>query len=221
MKHVTELKVKQGSEEWMRVRDGIITCSKFGALLGSTAEKNRYLQDLRHAPENFESAPTTWGKVHEDEARANYSIATGLCVTECGFLLSNHITGVGGSPDGLILHNDEIIGGVEIKCPFNPEVHLTHIQYGLPYRYFWQVQGYIWLTGAQWWDFVSYDSRHTSQPLFYSRLTRDALAMKSLGKAIEDFIDVFKTDSWFADTSARSVILSGALNSFLVRNGDN
>jgi hypothetical protein len=72
-------------------------------------------------------------------------------VQQVGFISKGEYLGF--SPDGLV--GDA--GGVEIKCP---EQH-THLRYmrsgGNAWKaYRWQVIGALWLTGREWWDFVSY-----------------------------------------------------------------
>ena len=46
-----------------------------------------------------------------------------------GFFLHPHLN-VGGSPDGVVLRALTVISGVEIKCPFNPEIHAKYISGG-------------------------------------------------------------------------------------------
>jgi hypothetical protein len=62
-----------------------------------------------------------------------------------------------GEPDGLIGTD----GLVEIKCPFNPLNHLSNLldaSQDKDYRY--QTQGYLWITGRKWYDFVSYSPEY-------------------------------------------------------------
>lgn len=228
---IEELIVEQGSQEWLHARRGLVTCSRFGSVLGTVNEKNRYLKDLRSPPASFTSKPTEWGKSYEKQALAQYMLATGHKVTAAGLLLSKDFPGVGGSPDGLVLHsaanfdtentNDpigrrlcysdgQIVGGVEIKCPYDPAVHQHHVKYGLPQKYFWQIHGYIWLTGASWWDFVSYDPRASDGgSLFYQRIHREGRNLRLLSLAIDEFLHVLKCDSWFGSPTARAAIMSG------------
>ena len=234
---IEELIVEQGSPEWLQARRGLVTCSRFGSVLGTVTEKNRYLKELRSPPASFTSKPTEWGKSYEKEALAQYMIATGHKVTSAGLLLSKETPGVGGSPDGLILlssakydtenlndpigrrlryEDGQIVGGVEIKCPYDPDIHQHHIRYGLPQKYFWQIHGYIWLTGAAWWDFVSYDPRvGGSGSLFYQRIHREGRNVRILSVAIDEFVHVLNCDSWFGSPTARAALMSGEVETFL------
>lgn len=71
-----------------------------------------------------------------------------------------------GRPDGLIGES----GLIEIKSPWNPVNHLSNItaKQTEPLMkpddsqisdYWWQIQGYLWITRREWLDFVSYDPR--------------------------------------------------------------
>ena len=56
------------------------------------------------------------------------------------------------SPDGLIGDN----GGLEIKCP-SQGVHVEYLLSGkMPTKYTLQVQGFLYVTGREWCDFMSY-----------------------------------------------------------------
>ena len=50
---------------------------------------------------------------------------------------------------------------IEVKCPINPLNHFKNIMYAEQYEklYKWQIQGYLWITGRHWCDFVSFDPR--------------------------------------------------------------
>lgn len=72
---------------------------------------------------------------------------------------------IGGTPDGLIGKNKII----EIKCPWNPVNHLNNllehnttvekIPDSYLSEYWWQVQGYLWITEREKCDFVTFDPR--------------------------------------------------------------
>jgi predicted phage-related endonuclease len=78
---------------------------------------------------------------------------------------------VAGTPDGLI--GDD--GIIEIKCPFNPVNHLKNIESAAQLDlYFYQIQGYLWITGRKWCDFVSYDIRFPDElQIAVHRVERD------------------------------------------------
>ena len=97
-----------------------------------------------------------WGIDNEPGAVIAYETATGQMVQPCGHEVHTDFPFVGGTPDGLI--GDE--GIIEIKCPDVSENHFGNIVSGLQISdYYDQMQGYLWITGRQWCDFVSFDPR--------------------------------------------------------------
>jgi len=84
---------------------------------------------------------------------------------------------VGGSPDGFV--GDD--GGVEIKCPFNAANHLAVFLDGMPEEHIGQIQGSMWISNRQWWDFVSF---HPNMPpgldLYIQRIPRDQAYIDAL-----------------------------------------
>lgn len=95
-----------------------------------------------------------WGNTYEPLARQEYEQQTGRSVMLSGFVEHGGERFVGGSPDGFVEHG---IGIIEIKCPLTQANHTRVIISGeIPDDHIDQVQGYLWLTGALWCDFVSF-----------------------------------------------------------------
>jgi hypothetical protein len=101
----------------------------------------------------------------EPDARQLYEFITGSEVQQVGFCLHDTLE-AGASPDGLIGED----GGLEIKCP----APATHVEYlrgdKLPSKYKQQVMGCLWITGREWWDFMSY---HPNMKPLIVRVERD------------------------------------------------
>ena len=78
---------------------------------------------------------------------------------------------VTGIPDGLIGKD----GLVEVKCPYNPANHIHNIiSFKQINDHMEQMQGYMWITGRQWCDFVSYDPRYPAEhKIAIKRVMRD------------------------------------------------
>jgi hypothetical protein len=76
----------------------------------------------------------------------------------------------GCSPDG---HVREWEGLIELKCP-ESTTHLEYLQAGVvPEEYRGQIVHSLWVTGAQWCDFVSFDDRFPEHlQLFIVRVKR-------------------------------------------------
>jgi hypothetical protein len=112
-----------------------------------------------------------WGINHEEEAIKRYEFEYLCNVTKPERITSELFNFVNGLPDGII--ECDIAGNkgmIEVKCPYNPTNQLDIIRTAKPEifncpndeyleTYWWQVQGYLWLTGAHWCDFVTYDPR--------------------------------------------------------------
>jgi len=187
--------MEQQTNEWYIARDGKITCSKFSALTpkgkgGAPFGKTGITYALQNIAEILTgqrkevSAPSlTWGNTYEPDAKALYMSTTFHKVTDVGYLAYDEW--IGGSPDGLLDKN----GLLEIKCPLNSDVHLYTIYTNeVPDEYKPQLNGYFWLTGALWADFVSYDCRMPEeQRLHVIRVPRDEAAIQALKERVLEF----------------------------------
>lgn len=175
------LNIEQGSPEWLQARLGIPTASCFSKLLTATGKPSTQADGYANTliaemlcGQPVESFSSDWmerGKELEPEARAYYTMQTGLEVPEIGFVLRDDGR-VGCSPDGL--PSD---GLVEIKCPA-PHTHVSYLLTGeVPKTYFPQVQGQMWITERNWCDFLSY---HPLMPPVLVRVERDDKYIKKL-----------------------------------------
>lgn len=175
-------------EEWMRLRSGRFTCSRFGDLMVSGRKKDEpfgvtaktYIWQIAAERAGsfkfeFDSAPTRWGKEHEFQVIVNYCLKNAIDNMKHGPDTWHEFQDyAGGTPDALI---DED-GCLEIKCPYDPSVHIRYIdEGGVPQQYRWQVIGHLLVTGRQWCDFVSFDPRVELQHLrtYTYRLERDSV----------------------------------------------
>ena len=112
-----------------------------------------------------------WGINNEAEAIKKYEFEHLCNVIQPERIQSDIFGFVNGLPDGII--QCDIAGNmgmIEVKCPHNPTNQLDIIRTAKPEifncpngeyleTYWWQVQGYLWITGAEWCDFVTYDPR--------------------------------------------------------------
>jgi hypothetical protein len=122
----------------------------------------------------------------EPAAFAAYEAATGEMVRRTGFVCADdHM--VGCSLDGDI---DNFRGIVEFKVPKST----SHISYwksgGVPSMYMPQLLHNMWVTGAQWADFVSWDDRvPKALQLFRVRLMRDEEKIAEYAAAAMAFLE--------------------------------
>ena len=187
---------KQGSQEWLDARLGMLTGSRLaGALaktkLGWSASRSKVMFELLAeqltglSDDVYVNKEMQWGRDYEADARRMYEVTTGNMVTECGLIEHPTIKGLGASPDGLI-DND---GLLEIKCPKTT----THLQYifsaVVPEAYLLQMDLQMICTQRKWCDFDSYDPRMKleDQMSFIIRYEPSAEHLKS----VEDQCVVF------------------------------
>ena len=182
----------QGSEEWFDARLGFVTASNFHKVLNKKTGRGLYMNKLAAEiltglrEESYKNDIMENGSETETEARCFYEIANDFTVEQVGFVMRDN--SVGGSPDGLIGKD----GLLEIKCPLSS----THIEIILsekmPAKHIPQVQGLLWITERKWCDFVSYDSRVVSQPMFCVRVERDVEYFKKLAGEVGVFVNELK-----------------------------
>lgn len=187
--------MNQGTPEWLAARAGHVTASRFSDVLakvkvGEAASRARYRWELvterltGQPVESYRNKAMERGQELEPDARLAYEAQTGNMVLEVGFLSHQTAALVGCSPDGLI--DDD--GGLEIKCPDNPVIHVQTIHGGMPSEHIAQVQGAMWVTGRKWWDFVSYDPRMPEKlRLYVQRILRDEDYIAKLSAEVAAF----------------------------------
>lgn len=177
------LSVDQRSDEWRQARVGRLTGSRAHSAQalrkdGSEAAARRdlrtklVLERITGQPqdEEFESADMARGVLLEPEARRLYEARYGVEAVGCGFLGHPDLY-AGCSPDGVVA---DFAGLIEIKCP-RAAIHLDYLRSReVPPQYLTQCQHNLWITGAEWCDFVSYCPKFPpAQRLYVSRVTLD------------------------------------------------
>lgn len=185
-------RMKQRSPEWYAVRRGKITGTHFATVANGRPDTIEKLC-LRIATERIIGVPCDSpycnaamqnGIETEALARMAYESTTFNRVEEVGFVQSDEWVGV--SPDGLVGKD----GGLEIKCP-RPQTHLSYLMSKEAWlHYKWQVQGSLWVTGRDWWDFVSFCPRFPpEQQLVIDRVDRDNEIINTIDEAVRHVIE--------------------------------
>jgi len=185
--------VDQGSGEWLDIRLGKVTASKFKDVMagGKGATRKAYMLQLAAEiitgmkTDTFKNKAMEWGTETEDQARANYELNESLEVEEVSFVLHDTLS-AGVSPDGLV--GD--CGLVEFKCPNTTTQIETFLSGKMPTTHKAQVQGQLWITEREWCDFVSYDPRiNGAAEYFCVRINRDDEYIKTLEEGVIKFIN--------------------------------
>ncbi|MBY4598932.1 YqaJ viral recombinase family protein [bacterium BD-1] len=153
--------MKQGSQEWLNVRGGKITGSRFAQAMARKNSK-RYADFIDLLVEerrlgtsldgDFMNDAMRWGVEHEPLARSWYVKRKRRKVQEVAFVPHQSLSHVGVSPDGLVGED----GLIEIKCPQRPGFDEVLATERMPTRYRWQVQGGLWVCERSWADFICF-----------------------------------------------------------------
>jgi hypothetical protein len=198
MRNFTVLKVEQRTPEWYAARCGRLTASRAGDMMAKLKGRGEAAarRDLRlqlvcerltgqSQDDAFISKEMQRGTDLEGEARLAYEAQTGNLVRAVGFLSHNELL-AGGSPDGVI---GDFEGLVELKVPKSA----THLRYlrarTLPVEHSAQIVALLWLSGANYCDFFSFDPRFPSSlRTFLVRVQRDEAALKSYELLVRMFL---------------------------------
>lgn len=182
----------QGGEAWFRARMGIPTASMFATVMakgkegGRSLTRDKYMRQLagelvtdEPMPEGYVSADMERGRVMEDEARDYYALVRQAKPLRVGFVKNGN---KGASPDSLLGEDS----GLEIKSAAT-HVQIERLQLDrLPPEYVCQVQGTMWVTERDRWDFVSYCPK---LPPLILTVRRDELKIREISAAIDQFND--------------------------------
>lgn len=215
------IQVQQGSPEWLQARSGVITASCFADAIsvltrvsGSkkagdpTTISDKYAGDLaieQISGMPYGEPPRAWtlarGQELEPKARLAYEMRTGLIAEEAGVVLTDDGT-FGYSTDGFVnpIDVDGVLisceGLIEIKCPVDSVKIRAMLETGDVSEYMHQMQGGMWITGAQWCDFIQYvpDLEAVGNDLFIKRVYRDdefiadmAAKLLQFSQRVDDF----------------------------------
>lgn len=194
--------MEQRSAEWHQARLGLLTGSCADAVI---AERKRGTGELKErinlrrrlvcerltglsAENKKQTDAMQRGTDLEAVALGAYEGRTGIPARRVGFVKHDTLA-AGCSPDGYV---GEWEGIIELKCPLQT-THLEYLEAGiLPPDYRGQILHALWLTGAQWCDFCSFDDRFPAGlELLIVRLERtEALEIElaAYGATVEKFL---------------------------------
>lgn len=164
----TVIDAEQRSPAWFQARLGRLTGSRAADMIATTqkGEHTAARRDLRVqlALERITGQPQQdpWVSVEmrraialEPRAIAAYEALTGCFIQRSGFL-SHDTLAVGCSLDG---HVGDYAGILEVKCP-KATTHLAYLEAEIvPPEYLPQIVHNLWVSGAAWCDFLSFDDR--------------------------------------------------------------
>lgn len=188
--------VEQGTQAWLDLRLGIVTCSELECLLvngkgeaGFGAGAFTYMNTLigeritGQAADVFQgNRHTERGHEYEGVARGLYEAQQGVTTTQVG-IIQNH--GIGYSPDSLVGAD----GLTEIKTKL-PKLQVDVILSDeIPKEHIAQCQGGLWVSEREWIDFVCY---WPGMPLFIKRAYRDEVLIRKLSERVTTFYEILE-----------------------------
>jgi len=187
----------QGSDEWFQSRLGIATASCFSSIMTlkqMKRAKTDYIYLLaaeaitqQEQTERFENRHTARGNELEPEAIALYEFDYDVDTIKCGLCKPAIESMYGCSPDALI----GSAGGLEVKSP-ELKKHLQYIAENVvPDEYKPQVYGSLFVTGRDYWDFMSYNVDY--RPL-YVRTQKDNAEYLKWAEKFSPILDEFLKD---------------------------
>jgi len=194
----TVVNAPQRSPEWFAARLGQLTGSRAADMLatiknGEAAARRdlrlqlvieRLTQTVQE--DAFVSADMQRGVALEPAAFSAYEALTGNVAERTGFLSMDALA-AGCSLDG---HVGDFDGIVEFKCP-KSATHLRYLRGGVvPSDYLPQITHNMWVSGATWCDFMSYDPRFPVHlQTFLVRVLRDDVDIEGYARNAKAFLD--------------------------------
>lgn len=189
------LTTEQRTPEWFQARVGMFTASRASDMMATikngeaAARRNLRVQLVLEtltgvSQENgYQSPDMAYGTEREPDAFAAYESATGLLASPVGFLAHDTLK-AGCSPDGVV---NGFEGVLEIKCRRSAN-HLAFLRSKtIPQDAMWQVVHALWITGAEWADYVSFDDRFVPGlqllRVRVPRVERDIIAYEVMARA--------------------------------------
>ena len=189
--NVKKYDVEQGGEEWKKLRLGKFTSSEiYNLMTEPRAKKDKEAGEMSQTAKTYIKEKTTeliygevpeiygaaldWGNEFEDEARQMFAQIHELEIQNGGFYDCPELW-TGASPDGEGIDADGQKFLIEIKCPYNRKNHIENVlnlEFGKDLlkhnkQYYYQVQHQLFITGAKYCFFVSYDPRLIENENFY------------------------------------------------------
>lgn len=193
----------QRTPDWYAARVGKFTASRAADMLatiktGEAAARRDLrvqlvVERLTGQPQEdpYINAVMQRGIDKEADAFSAYEALTGNLASPVGFLAHDTLM-AGCSPDGEV---DDFKGLLELKCP-KSATHLGYLKSRtVPRDYLAQITHGLWITGAQFCDFLSFDDRFPlALQTFYVRVHRADVDLKAYELAAMVFLSEVDRD---------------------------
>ncbi|XP_061672472.1 syntaxin-binding protein 1b isoform X4 [Syngnathoides biaculeatus] len=182
---------------WHTERKKRLTASNFGAILQRKKITDKFLMELID-PKRFSSVQTSYGQKNVKVAVAQYIKSTGNHVHDCGLIVNPKFPYLGSTPDSKVCSNG-ITGLLEVKCPYSARDvtvqeanssdsfclgnNYGQLRLKSNHNYYYQVQGQLLTSGAEFCDFVVY----TRVDLFVQRIYPNIDFMENMLNKLSQF----------------------------------
>ena len=169
------------SKDWYRLRKFRLTASNFKSICSRQKDFEALATRLLKGTK-IQTAAMKYGLEHEDEVAQFYAQNFGRSVFKVGFVINPRVPHLGCSPDRRVYDPSESSpwGLLEIKCSMAEELkdikylkkNPTTGVYSLKksHQYYFQVMGFVGLTGEGWSDFFV----QCKKEFHYERIYYDA-----------------------------------------------
>ena len=183
--------IKQGTPEWLAEKLGKPSASNIDKIITNdgklSKQREGYLYELAgevitgRQENSFKSAAMEQGTERENESRNFFEFISGATIKQVGVIYKDERKLFLCSPDGILEDKKE---GLELKNPL-AKTQIKYLLDGkLPSEYYGQIQMSLYVTGYDYWNFVSYVPG--MKPLIL-RVTRDEKFIKALKVELEIF----------------------------------
>jgi hypothetical protein len=193
---------QQRSPEWVEARLGRVCGSRAADMLrrnkgNEEAAGRRNLRTAlvlerltgRSLDAGYVSAAMQQGIEREADAAALHEAITGELLSFVGYVSRTDLM-AGCSPDGVVMDGERIAGLIEVKSPI-PATHLEYLRTGaVPGDYAKQVLHNLFVTGADWCDWLSYNPDFPEAlQMKRVRVHRDEAAIAAYRRALDTFLE--------------------------------
>lgn len=191
--------IEQGSQEWLSLRLGIVTCSELDVLMvngkgeaGFGAGAFTYMDRLI-GERITEAEAEPWrgngssarGHILEPAVRNLYCLRRNLpegAIDQVAIILNHDI---GYSPDGVI--GDD--GLIEVKTKVPEKLVTVILENKVPGEHVAQCQGGLWVSEREWIDFLGH---WPGMPLCLVRAYRDEAYIRKLAGRVSTFYEIME-----------------------------
>ena len=155
--------IKQGSEEWIKEKLGKPSASNISKILTNAGKPSKqregYLYELvaerltGRREESYKNANMEMGNEREEESRSMFELLQDASIEQVGVVYKDEKKEFLCSPDGIVPKQKY---GLELKNVL-PKTQVKYLLNGkLPSEYFGQCQSSLYVTGFDYWMFMSF-----------------------------------------------------------------